>query len=127
MNVLSGERYKLVSNEVRSYLRGEYGHAPGKVNEEVLKKVLGDEVPMTGRFADTLPPAFEAAKEKLKGTAKNDEDVLSYLVFPQIAEKYFAQRDNPEQAKPAAAPAAAAPAKPGASGTAVRYSVRRVQ
>jgi oxaloacetate decarboxylase alpha subunit len=126
MNVLSGERYKLGSTEVRSYLRGEYGHAPGKVNEEVLKQVRGDEVPMTGRFADTLPPAFEAAKEKLKGTAKNDEDVLSYLVFPQIAEKYFAQRDNPEQAKPAA-PAAAAPAKPGASGTAVRYSVRRVQ
>lgn len=118
MNVLAGERYKMVSNEVRAYLRGEYGHAPGEVNPEVIKKVLGDEKPMTGRFADTLAPAFEQTKNKLGAVAKSDEDVLSYIAFPQLAEKYFEQRDNPSAVKPA-------DAKPAASATAVRYTVRR--
>lgn len=125
MNVLAGERYKMVSNEVRSYLRGEYGRAPGVVNPEVIKKVLGDVVPTTNRFADNLAPAFESTKKELGSKAKSDEDVLSYLVFPQLAEKYFEYRDNPvEPAAVAAAVTAAIAAekKP----TAVKYSVRRI-
>ena len=116
MNVLMGERYKMVTNEVRSYLRGEYGRAPGVVSPDVIKKVLGDEVPSTDRFADHLDPAFESTKKELGSKAKCDEDVLSYLVFPQLAEKYFETRDNPKVEKP---PEAAV------SSTAVRYSVRR--
>lgn len=125
MNVLAGERYKMVSNEVRAYLRGEYGRAPGEVNPEIIKKVLGDVKPSTARFADSLAPAFESTKKELGSKAKSDEDVLSYLVFPQLAEKYFEQRDNPvETAAVAAAVAAAITAdqKP----TAVKYSVRRI-
>lgn len=93
-NVLLGERYKNVSKEIKAYMRGEYGQAPGEVNTELRKKILGDEKPITGRFADTLEPEFEKTKAKLKGIAKNDEDVLSYILFPQIAEKFFTQREE---------------------------------
>lgn len=93
-NVLVGERYKNVSKEVKAYLRGEYGRAPGKINEELRKKVLGDEKPVTCRFADTLEPAFEKTKKELGAKAKCDEDVLSYIAFPQVAEKFFAAREE---------------------------------
>jgi oxaloacetate decarboxylase alpha subunit len=93
-NVLLGERYKSVSKEVKSYLRGEYGKAPGEVDKTLVKKVLGDEKPIEGRFADTLKPAFEETKKQLGDMAKNDEDVLSYIAFPQIAEKFFKEREQ---------------------------------
>jgi oxaloacetate decarboxylase alpha subunit len=91
-NVLVGERYKNISKEVKAYIRGEYGTPPGTVDPDLIQKVLGDEQPITGRFAETLAPEFEAAKAKLAGIAESDEDVLSYLAFPQIAEKFFANR-----------------------------------
>ncbi len=91
-NVLVGERYKNISKEVKAYIRGEYGKAPGTVDPDLIQKVLGDEQPITGRYAETLAPEFEAAKAKLAGIAESDEDVLSYLAFPQIAEKFFANR-----------------------------------
>jgi len=95
-NVLSGERYKNISKEVKSYIRGEYGRAPGEVDSELMQKVLGDEKPITSRFADTLQPAFENTKKELVGIARNDEDVLSYIAFPQIAEKFFKAREERE-------------------------------
>lgn len=95
-NVLSGERYKNVSKEVKAYLRGEYGRAPGEIDGELIKKVLGDENPIEGRFADSLEPAFEKAKEEIGSLARNDEDVLSYIAFPQIAEKFFKEREERE-------------------------------
>lgn len=96
-NVLAGERYKNVSKEVKAYCRGEYGTAPAPINPDVLKKVLGDEKPVKGRYADTLEPIFESTKKELEGTAKNDEDVLSYILFPQVTEKYFAARKEKEE------------------------------
>lgn len=93
-NVLLGERYKNVSKEVRAYIRGEYGKAPGEINEDLVKKVLGDEEPIKTRFADTLEPEFEKTKEKLGNLAHSDEDVLSYIAFPQIAEKFFKEREE---------------------------------
>lgn len=93
-NVLSGARYKNISKEVKAYLRGEYGQAPGKVSEALVRQVLGDEKPITGRFADTLPPEFDKAKAALAGVAQSDEDVLDYLLFPQIAEKFFQAREE---------------------------------
>lgn len=96
VNVLSGERYKNISAEIKSYLKGEYGKAPGEINAELLKKVLGDEKPITSRFADTLEPAFEKTKQQLKGIARNDEDVLSYIAFPSLAEKFFKERNEKE-------------------------------
>ncbi len=96
-NVLAGERYKNISKEVKAYCRGEYGNPPGKIDPEVLKTVLGDEKPIKGRYADTLEPVFDKTKEELKGVAKSDEDVLSYIMFPQVTEKYFAARKAKEE------------------------------
>ena len=96
-NVLVGERYKNVSKEIKAYLRGEYGRAPGPVNAELQKKVLGDEEPIQCRFADMLEPAFDKTKAELGDTAKSDEDVLSYIAFPQVAEKFFDQRREKEE------------------------------
>ena len=98
-NVLAGERYKNVSKEVKAYLKGEYGTAPGEIDPDLIKKVLGDEEPMKNRFADTLEPAFEKTKAQLKGIAKSDKDVLSYIAFPQIAEKFFKEREEREVSK----------------------------
>lgn len=94
INVLMGERYKNVSNEVKAYFRGEYGKAPGELNQDLVNKVLGDETPITTRFADTLEPAFEKTKKELGSMAQSDEDVLSYIAFPQIAEKFFKEREE---------------------------------
>lgn len=93
-NVLAGERYKNISKEVKSYIKGEYGQAPGKVSEELQKLVLGDEEPFTGRFADTLAPGLEEAKEYLGDKAKSIEDVLSYIAFPAQAEAFFEKRET---------------------------------
>lgn len=92
MNVLVGERYKLIPKEVKAYCKGEYGKAPGKINEEVFKKALGNDTPLTVRYADTLNPAFEKAKEELKDIVTSEEDILSYLAFPQVALKFFEGR-----------------------------------
>ena len=96
-NILLGERYKNVSKEIKAYLRGEYGKAPGKVNEDLRKKVLGDEQPVECRFADLLQPGLEAARAEVGELAKCDEDVLSYVAFPQIAEKFLQNRAEKEK------------------------------
>ncbi len=93
-NVLVGERYKNISKEIKAYIRGEYGKAPGEINPKLLKKVLGDEKPITCRFADTLEPAFEKAKAEIGDKAKSDEDVLSYIAFPTQAEAFFDKREE---------------------------------
>lgn len=92
VNVLSGERYKIVLKEVKAYVKGEYGKAPGKIDEALIEKILGDEKPIVGRFADTLAPVFEETKEKVKDIAKSDEDVLSYLLFPAVAEPFLKRK-----------------------------------
>ncbi len=76
------------------YQKSEYGQAPGEIDAELINKVLGDEKPLTIRFADTLEPEFEKVKEQLKDVAKNDRDVLSYIAFPQVAEKFFKDREK---------------------------------
>ncbi len=93
-NVLSGERYKNVSKEIKAYLRGEYGRAPGEIDPDLVKNVLGDEMPITTRFADTLKPEFDKVKEQLKNITKSEKDILSYIAFPQIAEKFFKEREE---------------------------------
>lgn len=93
-NVLLGERYKRVSKEVMSYVRGEYGNAPGEIDIDLSKKVLGDEKIISSRFADTLPPEFEKVKSEIKNMVKSDEDVLSYILFPQVAEKFFIKKEE---------------------------------
>ena len=99
-NVLAGERYKNVGAELKAYCRGEYGRTPAPINPEVQAKILGDEKPIKGRYADTLPKdVFEKAQAELGDTARCEEDVLSYISFPPVAEKFFAARKEQEEKK----------------------------
>lgn len=91
-NVLSGERYKVILKEVKAYVRGEYGRAPGEVSKELIFKILGDEKPIDIRFADTLEPIFEKTKGEIVEFAQKDEDVLSYILFPQVAEEFMKKK-----------------------------------
>ena len=95
-NVLLGERYKNISKEIKAYLRGEYGRAPGEINQELIKKCWKEDELVKGRYADSLEPLFEKTKKELGKTARSDEDVLSYIAFPQVAEKFFAAREEKE-------------------------------
>lgn len=97
LNVLSGERYKIFTKESKGLLRGEYGRLPAPVNEEVRKKALGDAEPITCRPADLIEPEFEKYKAEAGELAKSDEDVLSYALFPQVAPKFLAERNNPKK------------------------------
>ena len=96
-NVLDGQRYKTVSKEIKAYCRGEYGTTPAPIDEAIQKQILGDEQPLTGRYADSLAPIVEPTREKLQGIAKCDEDVLSYIAFPNLAEKFFDERKAKEE------------------------------
>ena len=97
-NVLAGERYKNVGAEMRAYCRGEYGKTPAPIDPAVREKILKGEKPIEGRFADTLPKdVFEQAQKTLGDTARCEEDVLSYIAFPPVAEKFFAQRKADEE------------------------------
>jgi len=106
MNVLAGERYKMVPKESKGMLMGEYGRLPAPVNEEVRRKCIGDAEPITCRPADLIEPELEKYREETKGVATCEEDVLSYALFPQVAAKFFEARKN-GFAKEEAAPKAA--------------------
>ena len=98
MNVISGERYKMVPKESKGLLRGEYGTLPGKVDEDVRRKCIGNDPIITCRPADLIEPELKkyALEMKEKGIGKSEEDVLSYALFPAVAEKFFAVRDKVE-------------------------------
>ena len=96
-NVLDGQRYKTVSKEIKAYCRGEYGTTPAPIDPEIQKQILGDEKPLTGRYADSLEPIVEKTREKLGDLAKTDEDVLSYIAFPNLAEKFLEERKAKEE------------------------------
>ena len=92
MNVLGGERYKMVPKESKDLLAGRYGKLPGQVNEEVRKKCIGDTKVITHRFADDLPPELDTLREEMREWYQKEEDVLSYAMFPKVAPKYFEYR-----------------------------------
>ena len=95
LNVLAGERYKMITKESKGLLRGEYGQLPGEVNQEVRKKAgISQEEVITVRPADLLKPELEQYREECKEIAKSEEDVLSYALFPQVAAKFFETRDQ---------------------------------
>ena len=97
-NVLAGERYKNVGAEMKAYCRGEYGKTPAPIDPEIRAKILNGEEPLKVRYADTLPTdIYEKAEEKLGDTARCEEDVLSYIAFPPVAEKFFQQRKEREE------------------------------
>ena len=94
LNVLAGERYKMVTKESKGLLKGEYGRLPAPVNEEVRKKSIGDDKVIECRPADLIEPELEKYREETKDFAKSEEDVLSYALFPQVAKKFFDIRDG---------------------------------
>ncbi len=97
LNVLSGERYSMVSNETRQYVAGYYGRSPAPVDPKLEKKILGKEKKITCRPADLLKPGLaQAAKELDPKLVQSEEDILSYCMFPAVALDYFQWRAKPE-------------------------------
>ncbi|MCL7411437.1 MAG: sodium-extruding oxaloacetate decarboxylase subunit alpha [Methanosarcinaceae archaeon] len=118
MNVLMGERYKVIPKEVKDYVRGLYGRSPAPISDEIIMKIIGDEKPITCRPADLLEPEYESLKKEAEdlGLVKKEEDVLTYILYPAIAPKFLKGETVEEILMPAAtaqvavcAPSAAIP------------------
>ena len=92
MNVITGERYKMVPNETKGIVRGEYGATPAPISDEIVKKIIGDEERITCRYADTLAPELDKMRKECAEWIEQDEDVLSYALFGQVAVKFFEYR-----------------------------------
>lgn len=92
LNVIGGERYKMVSKEFKGLVRGDYGRCPAPISDEFRKKIIGDEKPITCRPADLLSPELDTLREKCAQYIEQDEDVLSYALFEQVATKFFEWR-----------------------------------
>ena len=92
MNVMMGDRYKMVPNEVKDLVRGKYGALPGKISDEIRQTIIGDEQPITCRPADLIEPELEGYRQDLATKGYNgitDEDVLTYAMFPEVAINFF--------------------------------------
>ena len=91
LNVLSGERYKQVTQEVKNYLLGNYGRPPAEINEEVRKQVIGDEKPIDVRPADLIKPELKKLEEEghKLGIIHQEEDLVTYALYPQVAVKFL--------------------------------------
>ena len=92
MNVIAGERYKLVPKESKKIMLGEFGQTVVPFNKEVQKKIIGDETPITCRPADLIPPQLPQFEKECAQWKQQDEDVLSYALFPKVAEEFFKYR-----------------------------------
>ncbi len=98
LNVLQGERYKVVTKETKDYVKGLYGKPPAPIKPEIIKKIIGDEKPIECRPADLLEPELEKCRtEAKKYGARSEEDVLSYCLFPQVAREFFEWREKFEK------------------------------
>lgn len=93
-NVIQGERYKTISNEVRAYIRGEYGRPPGEINPELKRNAIGDQTPTTRRPGDGLEPGMPAAREGVREFGGTEEDAISYALFPNEAKKDLASKTS---------------------------------
>lgn len=97
LNVLLGERYKMVTRETKNLAKGLYGKTPAPIDAEVRRLVLGDEEIIQVRPADLLEPEMDKAKAEIGDLAKSEEDVISYVLFPQVAKEFLANRGNKAQ------------------------------
>ena len=91
-NVITGERYKMVPTETKNYVKGLYGRPPAPISDEIRKKIIGDDQVFEGRPADMLEPQLDNYRNEIKEYIEQDEDVLSYALFPQVAIPFFKQR-----------------------------------
>lgn len=103
-NVLMGERYKMVPQESKDVVKGKYGKTPAPISAEIKKLILGDEETIDCRPADLIKPELETIREKIKEDIIQDEDVLTYALLPQVAEKFFKMRKEGSANKPQEAP-----------------------
>lgn len=94
MNVLSGERYKLVPNEIKDYVRGLYGRPPAPIAKEIQEKIIGNDEAVTVRPADLIAPQLPGFAEEIKEYARSEEDVLMYAVFPKQAKDFLGRRED---------------------------------
>ncbi len=92
INVLTGERYQTITNEVKLYLQGGYGRAPGPVNEALRRKAVGDQEIIDTRPADLLQPELDQLRREIGDLARSDEDVLTYAMFPEVGRQFLEQR-----------------------------------
>ncbi|MGQ9556658.1 MAG: acetyl-CoA carboxylase biotin carboxyl carrier protein [Desulfurispora sp.] len=129
LNVLVGERYKLVPGEVRAYVQGLYGRPPAPVDEEVAKKILAGKPSYTCRPADLLPPRLEKMREEARDIAKTEEAVLSYTLFPQIYRQFIQQKRGGGAGQDTAArqPAGGPKAKNNSTGEAREMNLQEVK
>ena len=97
LNVLMGERYKMITKESKALIHREYGHTVKPVNPEVQKKACGDETPITCRPADLLKPELREMEKEVARYKQQDEDVLSYALFPQVAVDFFKYREAQQE------------------------------
>lgn len=93
-NVIMGERYKMVTKEFKGLVHGDYGKTPAPISAEFTKQILGDEQPITCRFADTLEPEMDKLRAEASKWVQQEEDVLTYAMFPQVAPKFFEKRNE---------------------------------
>ncbi|NLY75554.1 MAG: oxaloacetate decarboxylase subunit alpha [Firmicutes bacterium] len=94
LNVLTGKRYSVVPKEIKEYVRGMYGRPPAPINPEVRKLIIGDEQPITHRPADDLEPMLGKARKEIIEYYQQEEDVLSYVLFPEVALEFFKTRNS---------------------------------
>ena len=94
LNVLTGDRYKVITTETKNFFLGLYGRAPGQVDLDVMARATGDETPIKTRPADRLEPELDAAKKELPESAQSVEDQLSFVLFPTIARDFFEAREK---------------------------------
>jgi oxaloacetate decarboxylase alpha subunit len=92
LNVIMNERYKMVTKETKAYVRGEYGKPPAEISQDIREQIIGDEDIITCRPADLLEPALEQYKSEIKEYIEQEEDILTYALFPQVALNYFKYR-----------------------------------
>jgi pyruvate carboxylase subunit B len=93
-NILSGQRYKTITNEVKRYLQGGYGKPPAEVDKELQKKAIGSELVEEGRPADQLSPELNKLRTEIGALAKSEEDVLTFAMFPDLGREYLKQREE---------------------------------
>jgi oxaloacetate decarboxylase alpha subunit len=92
LNVISGKRYSIIPKEIKDYVKGLYGKPPAPIDPKIKKKIIGDEQPITTRPADLLEPALDKIPDDVKPYLETEEDKITYVLFPQIAQEFFKKR-----------------------------------
>lgn len=94
LNVISGERYKMVTQETKDLCRGLYGKTPAPIDQSIMKKIIGNEKPIKGKPTYNLEPGFEKAKELAKPYTDKEEYILMFALFPEVAKEYFERKNK---------------------------------